>query len=129
MLNLRGSDISYGQRFQAYLFVGLHATVLFVDSFQLHDEVVSYLHSIAVEHRNYPEIWPFLRRREWGEGKVLISPQVSYAVALMLTHFRYTIAPSYVEHMISVKNETEIEGMRRAYCRDGVAFVSNPPRL
>ena len=41
----------------------------------------------------------------------------------MLTHFRYTLAPSYIEHMMSVKNETEIDGMRRAYLRDGVSFV------
>jgi hypothetical protein len=42
----------------------------------------------------------------------------------MLTHFRYTIAPSIVDEMKAVKNETEIEGLRRAYTRDGVAFVS-----
>ena len=41
----------------------------------------------------------------------------------MLTHFRFTLAPSYIEHMMSVKNETEIDGMRRAYLRDGVSFV------
>jgi Xaa-Pro aminopeptidase len=31
--------------------------------------------------------------------------------------------------MLSVKNSTEIEGFRRAYLRDGVAFVSVPVRL
>ena len=127
MLNLRGSDISYGQRFPAYLFVGPFATVLFVDLVKLRGEVVSHLHWTGVKLKNYADMWPFLRQREWGEGRVLISPQVSYAVSLMLTHFHYTIAPSYVELMLSVKNKTEIEGMRRAYRRDGVAFVSNPP--
>ena len=55
--------------------------------------------------------------------KVLIAPQTSYAISLMLTHFRFTLAPSYIEHMMSIKNETEIDGMRRAYLRDGVSFV------
>lgn len=41
----------------------------------------------------------------------------------MLTHFRYTVAPSFVEEMMAYKNETEIEGLRRAYLRDGVSFV------
>ena len=45
----------------------------------------------------------------------------------MLTHFRYTLAPSYIEHMMSIKNETEIDGMRRAYLRDGVSFVRVTP--
>jgi Xaa-Pro aminopeptidase len=56
-------------------------------------------------------------------AQVLIAPQTSYAISLMLTHFRYTIAPSYVEDLKSIKNEVELEGMRRAYIRDGVAFV------
>lgn len=30
---------------------------------------------------------------------------------------------------MSVKNETEIEGMRRAYLRDGLSFVSNPLQI
>ena len=41
----------------------------------------------------------------------------------MLTHFRYTVAPSYVEIMLSVKNDTEINGLRKAYLRDGASFV------
>ena len=41
----------------------------------------------------------------------------------MLTHFRFTLTPPYIEHMMSVKNETEIDGMRKAYLRDGVSFV------
>ena len=41
----------------------------------------------------------------------------------MLTYYRFTLAPSYIEHMMSIKNQTEIDGMRRAYLRDGVSFV------
>ncbi|KAF9557488.1 Creatinase/aminopeptidase [Agrocybe pediades] len=123
VLNLRGSDIPYNPLFHAYLFISFDKAVLFVESPKLHDDVKNYLAAINVEHRGYTDLWPFLRRREWGEGKVLIAPQTSYAISLMLTHFRYTIAPSYIEHMMSIKNETEIEGMRRAYLRDGVSFV------
>ncbi len=41
----------------------------------------------------------------------------------MLTSFRYTVLPSFVEEMKAVKNETEINGLRNAYLRDGAAFV------
>ena len=47
----------------------------------------------------------------------------------MLTHFRFTLAPSYIEHMMSIKNDTEIDGMRRAYLRDGVSFVRYYPYI
>ncbi|KAF8907938.1 peptidase M24, structural domain-containing protein [Gymnopilus junonius] len=123
LLNLRGSDIPYNPLFHAYLFVSLDSATLFVESQKLHEDVLSYLQDIKVQQMNYTELWPFLRRRGWGDGKVLIAPQTSYAISLMLTHFRYTVAPSYVEHMMSIKNETEIDGLKRAYLRDGVSFV------
>jgi Xaa-Pro aminopeptidase len=41
----------------------------------------------------------------------------------MLTHFRYTVAPPIVEDLKALKNEVELEGMRRAYLRDGASFV------
>ncbi|KAJ7122012.1 Creatinase aminopeptidase [Mycena crocata] len=123
LLNLRGSDIPFNPLFQAYLFVSLESAMLFVDASKVNDDVGAYLHSLGVERRDYVDLWQFLRRREWGVGKILITPQTSFAISLMLTHFRYTVAPSFVEEMMAYKNETEIEGLRRAYLRDGVSFV------
>lgn len=41
----------------------------------------------------------------------------------MLTSFRYTVLPPYIDELKAVKNETELQGLRRAYLRDGVAYV------
>lgn len=46
-----------------------------------------------------------------------------YAVALMLTSSRYTIAPPYIDEVKAIKNPTEIQGFRNAYARDGAAMV------
>jgi len=123
LLNLRVSDIPFNPLFQSYLFVGFDRAVLFIDKAKVNDDIGDYLKSLSVEVREYNDLWSFLRRREWGEGKILISPQTSYAISLMLTHFRYTVAPSKVDEMKAVKNDTELEGMKRAYTRDGAAFV------
>jgi len=123
LLNLRGNDIPFNPLFQSYLFVSLNRAILFTDSVKVKEDVRDYLLGLHVERKEYNDIWSFLRRREWGEGKVLISPQTSYAISLMLTHFRYTIAPSIVDEVKAVKNELELEGMRRAYLRDGASFV------
>ncbi|KAG6844836.1 hypothetical protein H0H87_003267 [Tephrocybe sp. NHM501043] len=123
LLNLRGSDIPHNPLFHAYLFVGLDTAFLFLDHEKTTAETSEYLKNLGVEIREYLDLWTFLRRREWGRGKVLISPQTSYAISLMLTHYRYTVAPSFIEKMMAIKNETELEGLRRAYLRDGVAFV------
>ncbi|KDQ55672.1 hypothetical protein JAAARDRAFT_133670 [Jaapia argillacea MUCL 33604] len=123
VLNLRGQDVPYNPVFQSYLYVGLDKTILFIETAKVDKEVASYLSAIKVEQREYNDIWTFLRRREWGEGKVLISGETSYAISLMLTHLRYTVAPAIVEEMKAIKNDVEIEGLKRAYMRDGVAFV------
>ena len=41
----------------------------------------------------------------------------------MLTSYRYTVMPSVIEEWKAVKNHTEIEGLRAAYLRDGVAYI------
>ncbi|EIW83367.1 Creatinase aminopeptidase [Coniophora puteana RWD-64-598 SS2] len=123
LLNLRGSDIPYNPLFYAYLFVSLDRITLFLDASKLTPDVEDYLASLGIERKEYNDIWAFLRRREWGEGKIIIHAETSYAISLMLTHFRYTVAPSFVEDMKAVKNEVELEGMRRAYIRDGAAYV------
>ena len=122
--------------------VTLDKAILFMDPAKLTDDVEDYLKIVGVESRDYNDIWSYLRKREWGEGKVsflvhvfsrvflilvflkvIIAPETSYAVALMLTHFRYTVLPSHVNSMKAIKNDTEIDGMRRAYLRDGASFV------
>jgi len=120
---LRGSDIPFNPLFHAYLFISLDKVILFLDIAKLADDTGGYLRSLKVERREYNDIWPFLRRREWGEGKLLLCPDTSYAISLMLTHFRYSVVPSHVDNMKAVKNEVELEGLRRAYLRDGASYV------
>ncbi|KAF7303097.1 Creatinase aminopeptidase [Mycena kentingensis (nom. inval.)] len=123
LLNLRGSDVPFNPLFQGYLWVSLDNAILFVDAVKVNDEIGAYLASLGVERREYVDLWQFLRKREWGLGKILITPQTSFAISLMLTHFRYTVAPSFVEEMMSLKNETEIRGLKEAYLRDGASYV------
>lgn len=123
LLNLRGSDIPFNPLFYSYLFVSLERVILFVDPAKLTDDTENYLRVNKIEWREYNDIWPFLRKREWGEGKLLINSETSYAISLMLTHFRYTVTPSFIDNMKAIKNEVELEGLRRAYLRDGAAYV------
>ncbi|KAJ7743490.1 peptidase M24, structural domain-containing protein [Mycena maculata] len=123
LLNLRGSDLLFDPVLHAYFFVGLQTAVLFINMSKVDEDVAWYLQSLSVQRRDYTDVWRFLRQREWGTGKVLITPETSFAISLMLTRFRYTVAPSFVEEMMAFKNETEIEGLRRAHLRDGLSYV------
>ncbi|KAF8633799.1 hypothetical protein AX15_001241 [Amanita polypyramis BW_CC] len=123
ILNLRGQDIPYNPLFHAYLYIGLDKAIVFLDGSKVDESVAGYLQEMGVERRDFIDVWTFLRKREWGEGKVLLPPHTSYAISLMITQLRYTIALPYVEHLMAVKNKVEIEGLKKAYVQDGVAFV------
>jgi Xaa-Pro aminopeptidase len=41
-----------------------------MDSAKLTDDVEEYLKAVGVDTREYNDLWSYLRKREWGEGKV-----------------------------------------------------------
>lgn len=69
-MNLRGSDIPYNPFFHAYLYVGLNKAVAFLQGSKVDDSVADYLRVVGIERRDFVDIWSFLRKREWGDGKV-----------------------------------------------------------
>lgn len=44
--------------------------ILFIDPAKLTDDVEDYLKVVGVDTRGYNDLWSYLRKREWGEGKV-----------------------------------------------------------
>lgn len=132
LLNIRGNDIAFNPLLTSYLFVTTKQAILFLDRSKLTPPVTAYLKEQGVSTREYADVWAFLRRAEWGEGKVLLeAKQTPYAVSLMLTSSRYMLVPhpspssavSYIDAQKAIKNSTEIEGFKNAYRRDGAAYV------
>jgi len=121
-LNLRGSDVPYNPVFTAYLLVAQQKTVLFIDLDKISAEVKKYLYDCGVSLRAYADVWTYLRNKEWGDGKVIISPNTPYAVSLIIGSARYVVLPSFVEEQKAIKNECEIQGFRSAYLKDGAAM-------
>ncbi|KAF8598400.1 Creatinase/aminopeptidase [Ceratobasidium sp. AG-I] len=123
LLNLRGGDVPHNPLFHAYLWVGVEEATLFVDTRKLGDEVKQYLWDLRVSVKELSDVWGYLRKREFGSGKVILPPSTPYVVSLLLTYPNYIIAPSFVDATKAIKNELEIEGFRRAYIKDGVAMT------
>jgi len=123
LLNIRGNDVEYNPVVISYLFITTKQAFLFVDKAKVPSEVQAHLKEQGVSIRDYGDVWSFLRRAEWGDGKVLLDSKTPYAVSLMLTSARYMMAPSFVEKQKAIKNDLELQGMRNAYARDGAAMV------
>ena len=124
LLNLRGSDVQYNPVVIAYAVVSEKETVLFISPEKLTPEVIAYLQSEEVVLAEYKKIAEFIGKLD--AQRVLITPgKINYglysSIPASCTLQEKTVHP--VDDMKSVKNETEITGIRQAMQRDGVALV------
>ena len=81
LLNIRGHDVQFNPVVTSYLFVTTKQAILFVDKAKINSEVAAYLKEQGVSIREYADVWTFLRRAEWGDGKVCRSSR-DYVIAL-----------------------------------------------
>lgn len=122
MLNMRGSDVHCNPLFLSYLFVSSEKVILYLDEVKVSDEVRAYLTSYGVELRQYSDVKSDLLALRCG--KVQVSDNVNLALYEALSSGNEVVVlPSPVEYMKSVKNDTEMTGIRKAMVRDGVAMV------
>lgn len=122
-LNIRCNDVRHTPVATAYLYLSPALKVLFISPAKLTDETVAYLEAQGVETRSYGEVAAFLQALP-EHHKVLIDPaHTSGAVVdiLGLRSVRTEVSPAAV--MKSVKNDVQLDGVRHAMVRDGVALV------
>ena len=125
LFNIRGNDVDYNPVCLSYAAVSENETVLFISSEKLTKEVSEYLRQEGVTIAGYEEIAGYIRRIPSGT-KVLIAPsKINYRLYSILSE-KCIIKETAVHPAVSlksIKNETEIAGVRNAMKKDGVAMV------
>ena len=121
-LNLRGSDVHCNPVFVSYLLIDTKTTTLFINDEKLTPDVKAYLTAQGVQTAPYNHIKDALRN--YDEYNILLDPNViSYTLFKQVRTQEVVRASSPIPAMKAIKNETEVEGFRRAMIRDGVALV------
>ena len=121
--NLRGNDVNFNPVFLAYLCITPKNATLFVDTKQCDDSVKAYLKEQHIELKDYDDYFKELQKLK-GET-ILLSPDANQTIYNTVgEHNTLHIAPSPVQLLKAVKNETELEGFRKAMVKDGVALVN-----
>ena len=121
-LNLRGSDVHCNPVFVSYLLIDTKTTTLFINDEKLTPDVKAYLSAQGVQTAPYNHIKDALRN--YDEYNILLDPNViSYTLFKQVRTQEVVRASSPIPAMKAIKNETEVEGFRRAMIRDGVALV------
>ncbi|KAI0127512.1 metallopeptidase family M24 [Xylariales sp. AK1849] len=135
LFNLRGNDIPYNPVFFSYAVITADSATLYIDSSKLSKESQTHLANNGVEVKPYDTI--FEDATALGESakasnagqpdspkKFTISNKASWALKRALggdglvEELRSPIGDSK-----AVKNDTELEGMRKCHIRDGAALV------
>lgn len=124
LFNIRGGDVEHTPVVLSYAVIEKDKAALFIDASKLDDAICDQMAADGVEILPYDDVYEYVRR--YGKGtRVLIDPEkVNYAITVNLGENAAVIeARNPTQLMKACKNETEIENLRIAHIRDGVAFT------
>jgi len=125
LFNIRGNDIEYNPVCLCYAFVSEKETVLFISPEKLTHEVSEYLQQEGVTIAGYDEITGYIRRIPSGTTILVAPSKINYRLYSIIPENciikETTVHPA--DSLKSIKNETEIAGIRNAMKKDGVAMV------
>lgn len=124
LLNLRGNDIPYNPVFLSYMIIRENAAVLYVEESILNEQIKNGLRQDGVDLKPYNDIYGDLKSIS-GQARVMVDKAT--ANFLIVHSFQkagnVTAANSPVVQPKAVKTPEEMENMRRAHVKDGVAVT------
>ncbi len=125
LCNLRGNDIPYNPLFLSYALIGKEEMHLCIDRQKLSEELTSLLEEDGIKIVPYQDISELIDTVIRPGDRVIYDPaSVSYALSDKIkTNARPVYSGDITRRQKAVKNSTEIEGIRNALVKDGVAMV------
>lgn len=121
--NIRGADVECNPVVMGYGIVSIHNTILFTHSEKFTHEALTELKTDGIEILDYKAFFPELKKIE--NQKILIDPsKANFKIHQILTQKNLLIEQLSVPALLkSVKNSTELEGMKKAHISDGLALL------
>lgn len=122
LLNIRGTDVHCNPLVIAYCLVGKDFVSLYIDLEKIDVSVNKYFENLGIKLKTYNSIIDDLKRLD--VETIMVSPDTNYSLFKIIeSHLNYRFENSPISSMKSVKNRIEIEGLKNAMLRDGVAMV------
>ena len=122
--NIRGNDVEYNPVAVAYGYVSKNESVLFIDPDKLTQAIASELQSQGVKTANYNHIFDYIEKLPEKTTICVTESKINYTLYQHLSaRCKVIDLPSPIDLMKSMKNETELNGFRRAMVKDGIALT------
>lgn len=124
LLNLRGTDISFCPVFISFCLVSSNQTILFINPDKVSPSVSEVLAADRVVMLPYEDITEFLKNLP-GNSTIFFSPdKVNHALIQSIPESVKQIrGMNITTGLKAIKNEAEIEGLKRVMVKDGTAWV------
>lgn len=129
LLNLRGSDIQYNPVFYSYVIIDADDknVTLYSNNKKFDTPVSQHLEKNNIKLRPYEAFWDDLSAlsKKFKESKkqfLLNDSTASWEIVRTLDCDHVSVSPTPVEDLKAVKNQTELEGAKKAHLKDGRAL-------
>jgi Xaa-Pro aminopeptidase len=124
LTNLRANDVSYNPVFYSYVLVGREAAWLFTDPERFSSALSGQI-AASFTLKSYDELSTVLKEVIKKDDRIYLNiERTSLLVADAMASDHYVTGRDFTTDLKASKNETELEGMRRAHLFDGVALVN-----
>jgi Xaa-Pro aminopeptidase len=124
LLNLRGKDIGYNPVFYSFMVISMNNINLFIDPHKITSAIGKKLDNDGVKVFLYDKFYDYLSTLP-AQSTFLVDPQKVNSAVLTAIPSSSGVKKelSIITKLKSVKNTTEIEGMKNCHIKDGAAMV------
>lgn len=124
LLNIRGGDIDYVPVILSYLVVKKEECIWFLQEEVVDEKIAAYLKENQIITRPYDEIYDYVPEIPEDACVLLNTDTVNYRITNSLnSDVKIVDEPNPTELMKAIKNPIEVDNIRKAHVKDGVAFT------
>ena len=123
LLNIRGNDVECNPVVLSYRFISEDSVILYLNEKVVNEEVRRYLTGIGVEIRPYNSIYEDVKNLH-NQSVMLEKSRTNFALTQLLDESNEILnIQNPTALMKAIKNPIEIENMKKAHIKDGVAVT------
>lgn len=123
LLNVRGGDISYVPVVLSYLAISKDSCIWFLQEEIITPELKEYLDDNNITTRSYDSFYDYVKEIPQSETVLMDTKVVNYRICSSIAPaVKVVDAEDPTVLMKAIKNETQIENIRKAHIKDAVAM-------
>lgn len=124
LLNVRGNDVNNNPVVLSYVMVSEDALTFYVDNTKINNHVRQYLINNQITIKEYNAIYEDVKAFKKEDVVLLDKERCNYAIVKSIQDEVKVISKSNPTTLMkAIKNDTEIENLRKAHIKDGVAVT------